>query len=62
MQKELSSPTPSAAVVLLQAAIAAAHNRSVRTFDVGQAFLNSEIEKEIYVVLDSDVVEIMIIR
>ena len=60
MQSELSSPTPSAAVILLQAAIAAAKNRYVRTFDVGQAFLNSELQKEIHVILDKEVVDIMV--
>ena len=60
MQSELSSPTPSAAVVLLQATIAAAKKRYVRTFDVGQAFLNSELNKEIFVILDKEVVEIMV--
>ena len=45
---------------MLQAAIAAAKNRYVRTFDVGQAFLNSELQKEIHVILDKEVVDIMV--
>ena len=45
-KRRLSSPTPSTAVALLQATVAAAKNRAVKTFDVGQAFLNSRMSED----------------
>ena len=60
-KRQLSSPTPSAAVVLLQATVAAAKNRAVKTFDVGQAFLNSQMtENEVNMVLEKEVAETLI--
>ena len=38
--------------------MAAAKNKVVKTFDVGQAFLNSEMsEKEVHIVLEKEVAE-----
>ena len=40
----LTSPTPSIHTILIQATRAAAEKREVLTFDVGQAFLNAQLE------------------
>ena len=42
--EKLTSPTPSIHTILIQATRAAAENREVITFDVGQAFLNAQLE------------------
>ena len=41
---KLTSPTPSIHTILIHAARAAAEDRSVITFDVGQAFLNAQLQ------------------
>ena len=57
---ELSSPTPSSMIVLIQIALAAMKKKSVYSFDIGQAFLNSEMsEKEVFIRLTADVAKIM---
>ena len=43
-EDKLTSPTPSIHTILIQATRAAAENREVVTFDVGQAFLNAQLE------------------
>jgi len=58
---ELSSPTPSSMIVLIQIALAAMKKKTVYSFDIGQAFLNSEMsEKEVFIRLSSEVTNIMI--
>jgi len=60
-KSELSSPTPSSTIVLMQLAIAAMQKKSVYTFDIGQAFLNSQMsEKEVFIKLSADVAKIMV--
>ena len=61
---KLTSPTPSIHTILIQAARAAAENREVVTFDVGQAFLNAQLEttdrEHIVLRLSAPVSEILI--
>ena len=51
LPSELSSPTPAQHTVMMQAAIAAAEGREVITFDIGQAFLNADVNDKGQVVL-----------
>ena len=61
---KLTSPTPSIHTILIQATRAAAENREVITFDVGQAFLNAQLEtigkEHIVLRLSAPVAEILI--
>jgi len=49
---QISSPTVSTISFFTLAAISAAENRHILTFDIGQAYLNADMEGEVYMVLD----------
>ena len=46
--ENLKSPTPAINTVLMQITKAAVTGRKVTVFDVGQAFLNSYLRKDVY--------------
>jgi hypothetical protein len=56
---ETTSPTASLQSVYLVAGIAAAEGRKVASMDVGGAYLNADLEKEIYMRLQSDFVDVL---
>ena len=59
-EAETSSPTVSLSSVYMVAAIAAKENRKVGTADVGMAFLNSKLEREVIMNLESRLASILV--
>jgi len=58
---ELSTPTPSHTVLLLQMTLAAIQRKKVYSFDIGQAFLNAEMSKrDIHIRLSADIAKLMV--
>ena len=57
---QISSPTVSTTSFFTLAAISAAENRHILTFDIGQAYLNANMEGEVYMVLDKLTASILI--
>jgi len=57
---DLAAPTVKTLSLFSTLSLAAAKNMKMMTFDIGQAFLNAEIENEVYVRLDSKTAEILI--
>ena len=61
-KKELSSPTPSHTVVLMQIALAAMQKKTVISFDIGQAFLNAQMsDRDVHIRLNREIAEIMVV-
>ena len=56
----LSSPTVSLTSVLINAAIAAKNNETVVTIDITGAYLHAELEKEVYMFIRKDLVDILV--
>jgi len=57
--EETSSPTASNAAVYSVAAIAAHEGRKVRTMDVGSAYLNASLEREVYMSIKANLAKII---
>ena len=60
LEGELAAPTVQILSLFSMMSIAATKNYHVMTFDIGQAFLNANIENEVYVRLDKKLVDLLI--
>ena len=58
-QEETSSPTVSNSAVYMIAAIAAHEGRKVRTMDVGSAYLNADIKRDVWVLIQPSLAKIL---
>jgi hypothetical protein len=59
-REEAASPTVSTELTFIMASIAAHEKRFVRCYDVPSAFMNTDVDKEVIMVLKGDLAEMMI--
>ena len=59
-KEEASSPTVSTKSTFITATIAAAEKRKVRCYDVPSAFVNTDVDEDVIMVLKGELVELMI--
>jgi hypothetical protein len=60
LEGDLAAPTVQILALFSMLSVAAAKNFHIMTFDIGQAFLNADIENEVYVRLDQRLAEMLI--
>ena len=60
LEGDLAAPTVQILALFSMLSVAAAKNSHIMTFDIGQAFLNADIENEVYVRLDQRLAEMLI--
>jgi len=60
LEGDLAAPTVQILALFSMLSVAAAKNFNIMTFDIGQAFLNADIENEVYVRLDQRLAEMLI--
>jgi dihydroxyacetone kinase DhaKLM complex PTS-EIIA-like component DhaM len=56
---ETSSPSVSSSALYIVATIAAREGRKVRTMDIGSAYLNAEIKREVIMVIQPSLTKIL---
>ena len=61
-ESEVTSPTVSMSSLFTVASIAAAEGRSVMTMDVQQAYLNADMNKDVYIKLDTTIASVLVSR
>jgi len=61
-ESQTSSPTASIASILTVIAQAAAKGHKIMTFDIGQAYLNANMEQDVFVYLSKEIADIVVER
>ena len=60
MVEEIASPTASLQTIFMTATLAGLEGRHVMTLDVGSAYLNADMAKDVFMALDSEIVEVLL--
>ncbi len=58
-KEENAAPTVNINTVMLQLAVAAKHNLDFKVFDIGGAYLHANLEKDKYIRINSEIVELL---
>ena len=60
MVEELASPTASLQSVFMTATLASLESRHIMTLDIGSAYLNAFMVKDVFMVLDSEIADVLL--